>query len=85
MNFTLNEYCDMYLILGACGNRAYAAARAYTERHPAYRHPDSDVFHRLEERMKETGNVLPTTPLSRSRPRTRGAPALEEMVLDMVA
>jgi hypothetical protein len=44
MNFTLHEYCDMYLILGACGNRAYAAARAYAERYPALRHPDSNVF-----------------------------------------
>jgi hypothetical protein len=29
MNFTLNEYCDVYLILGACGNRANAVARVY--------------------------------------------------------
>jgi hypothetical protein len=75
----------MYLILGACGNRAYAAARAYAERYPARRHPDSNVFHRLDERMRETGNVLPTPPLDRRRPRTRRTPALEEMVLDIVA
>jgi hypothetical protein len=37
MNFTLHKYCDMYLILGACGNRYYAAARAYAERYPARR------------------------------------------------
>jgi hypothetical protein len=59
MNFTLHEYCDMYLILGACGNRAYAAARAYAERYPARRHLDSNVFRRLDERMRETGNVVP--------------------------
>jgi hypothetical protein len=70
----------MCLILGACGNRAYAAARAY-----ALRHPDSNVFSRLDERMRETGNVLPTPPLDWGRPRTRRTPALEEMVLDMVA
>jgi hypothetical protein len=85
MNFTLQEYCDVYLILGACGNWAYATARAYAERYTAFRHPDSDVFRRLDERMRETGNVLTTLPLDRRRPRTRRTPALEEMVLDMVA
>jgi hypothetical protein len=55
----------MYLIFGACGNRAYAAARAYAERSPARRHTDSNVFRRLGERMRETGNVLPTPPLDR--------------------
>jgi hypothetical protein len=33
MNFMLHLYCDMYLILGACGNQAYAAARAYADRY----------------------------------------------------
>jgi hypothetical protein len=75
----------MHLILGACGNRTYAAVRAYAERYPARRHPDFNVFRRLDERMKETGNVLPTPPLDRGRPRTRRTPALQEMVLDMVA
>jgi hypothetical protein len=85
MNFTLHEYCDIYLILGVCGNWAYAAAKAYAERYPACRHPHSNVFHQLVERMRETGNVLPTPPLDRGRPRTHQTPALEEMVLDMVA
>jgi hypothetical protein len=85
INFTLHEYCDVYLILGACGNRADAAARAYAERYPARRHPDSNVFSRLDERMRETGNVLPTPPLHRGRPRTRRTPALEETVLGMAA
>jgi hypothetical protein len=85
MNFTLHEYCDMNLVLCACGNQAYAAARAYAERHPACCHPDSNVFCQLNERMRETGNILPTPPLERGQPRTCQAPALEEMVLDMVA
>jgi hypothetical protein len=85
MNFTLHEYCDMYLILGAWGNRGYAAARAYAERYPARRHPDINVFRRLDERIRETSNVLRTPPLDRGRPGTRRTPALEEMVLDMVA
>jgi hypothetical protein len=85
MNFTLHEYCHMYLILGACGKRAYAAARAYAEKYPAHRHPDSNIFRWLDERMRESGNVLPIPPLGRGRPRTRWTPALEEMVLDVVA
>jgi hypothetical protein len=79
MNFTLHEYCDMYFILGACGNWTYSAARAYAERYPACHHPDSNVFCQLDVRMRETGNILPTPPLD------RGRSALEEMVLDMVA
>jgi hypothetical protein len=35
MNFSLHEYCDMYLVLGALGNRAYAAARTYAKRYPS--------------------------------------------------
>jgi hypothetical protein len=85
MNLTLHEHCDVCLILGSYGNRAHAATRAYAERYPARRHPESNVFRRLDERMRETGNVLPTPPLDRGRPRTRRTPALEEMVLDMVA
>jgi hypothetical protein len=85
MKFTLHQYCRMYLILGACGNRAYAAVRAYADRYPACRHPDSNVFRRLDERMRETGNVLRTPTLDRGGQRTRRTPALEEMVLDMVA
>jgi hypothetical protein len=84
MNFTLHEYCNTYLIHGACGNRAYDAAIAYAERYPAHHHPDSNVFRRQDERMRETGNVLPAPPLDRGRPCTRRSPALEEMVLDMM-
>jgi hypothetical protein len=76
MNFTLHEYCDMHLILGACGKRAYSEARAYAERYPARHHPDSNVFHRLDKRMRETGKVLTTPPLDRGRPCTHRTPAL---------
>jgi hypothetical protein len=34
--------------------------------------------------MRETGNVIPTPPFDRCRPRTRRTPALEKMVLDTV-
>jgi hypothetical protein len=61
MIFTLHEYCDTCLILGACDNRAYAAVRAYAERYPAHRHPDSNAFRRLDERTRKTGNVLHNT------------------------
>jgi hypothetical protein len=74
----------MYLILGACGNWAYAATRAYAQRYPECCHPDSNVFRQLDKRMRETGNVLPTPSLDRGRPRTCWTPPIEEMVLDMV-
>jgi hypothetical protein len=79
MNFMLHEYCDMYLILGACGNQAYA------ERYPACCHPDSNMFRQLDERMRETGNVLPTPPLDRGQPHSPDISWKDEMVLDMVA
>jgi hypothetical protein len=85
MNFMLHEYCDINLIFGACGNRVFAVATAYAERCPARRHPDSNVFHRLDERMRETDNVLPTAPMDKGRPHTCRTPALEKVVLDMVA
>jgi hypothetical protein len=50
MNITLHKNCDIYLILGACGNQIYAAARAYAESYLARRHPDSNVFCQLDER-----------------------------------
>jgi hypothetical protein len=33
MEHTLNENCNMYVMLGACGNRANIAAREYAERY----------------------------------------------------
>jgi hypothetical protein len=33
MKYTLKEYTGMYLMLGACGNRANVAAREYVERY----------------------------------------------------
>jgi hypothetical protein len=57
MNFTLHQYCDMYLILDACGNRAYAAARAYAERYPVRRRPDRNVFRQIDEGPQRTTNT----------------------------
>lgn len=45
MNFMLHEYCAMYLILGACGKGAYAAARAYVEWYAACHHLGSNVLY----------------------------------------
>jgi hypothetical protein len=60
MEYTLNEYCNMYLMLGACGNRASIAAREYAERYPVRHLLDTNVFHQLDQRMTESGTLLPT-------------------------
>jgi hypothetical protein len=66
MNFTLHEYCDMYLILGACGNQAYAAAKGLCRKVGIQHATIQKVrFRWLDERIRETGNVLPTPSLNR--------------------
>jgi hypothetical protein len=60
MEYTHDEYCDMLLTLGACNSRAGTAAREYAVRYPGRRHPDANVFRRLEQRLHETGRVTPT-------------------------
>jgi hypothetical protein len=48
MEYTHDEYCDMLLTLGACNSRAGTAAREYALRYRGRRHPDANVFRRLE-------------------------------------
>ncbi len=37
--FSINEYCDMYLVFGECRSNARAAARVYAERYPRQKTP----------------------------------------------
>jgi hypothetical protein len=60
MEYTHDEYCDMLLTLGAYNSRAGIVAREYALRYPGRRHPDADVFRRLEQRLRETGSATPT-------------------------
>jgi hypothetical protein len=50
-------HSDMYLLVGACGNRAIIAAREYVERYLECHLPNANVFHQLDQRMRESGNV----------------------------
>jgi hypothetical protein len=43
----------MYLMLGACCNRANNAIREYAERYLARCLPNANVFHQLDQRMRE--------------------------------
>jgi hypothetical protein len=75
----------MLLNLGACNSRAGTAAREYALCYPGRRHPDADVFRRLEQRLYETGSVTPTTALvNAGSPRTVRTPANESAIITAV-
>jgi len=48
MEYTHDEHCDMLLTVGACNSRAGVAAREYAIPYLGRRHPDANVFRRLE-------------------------------------
>jgi hypothetical protein len=74
----------MLLSLGACNSRAGTAARKYALRYPGRRHPDANVFRRLEQCLRETGSVTPTALVNAGRPRTVRTPANEDAILAAV-
>jgi hypothetical protein len=84
MEYTHDEYCDMLLTLGACYSRAGTAAREYALRYPGRRHPDANVFRRLEQGLRETGSVTPTALVNAGRPRTVQTPANEDDIITVV-
>jgi hypothetical protein len=53
--FTAAEYYDMLVVYGACGESACAAVEAYAACFPA------NVFLRLVNRARNTGNLVPQT------------------------
>lgn len=82
MEYTFNEYADMYLMFGEQHLNARAAAVEYSLRFPERRHPSHKVFLRLDNRIRTTGNVVPSRP-DAGRPRTTRTPEMEENVLDI--
>jgi hypothetical protein len=74
----------MLLTLGACNSRAGTAAREYALRYPGQRHPDANVFRRLEQRLRVTGSVTPTALVNAGRPRTVRTPANEDVIIAAV-
>lgn len=74
----------MFLVLGECRNNANRAARLYAERYPNRRHPDVNVIRRLDQRVRETGNVIPNAGPDRGRPRNVLRPLIEEEILEIL-
>jgi hypothetical protein len=84
MEYTHDEHCDMLLTLGDCNSRAGTAAREYALRYPGRRHPDGNVFRRLEQHFRETGSVTPTALVNAGRPRTVRTPANKDAIISAV-
>ena len=61
--YSVREYCDMYFIFGQCNGNALQTAREYASRYPSRRHPNANVIRRLDDRLRNTGSVLPTNHL----------------------
>lgn len=80
MNFTFNEYADMYMMYGFCRGNASMAGQEYRVRFPNRRHPSKNVFRRLDQRLRETGSFIPRN-ANAGRPRQRRTVQLEEQVL----
>ncbi|CAH1379034.1 unnamed protein product, partial [Tenebrio molitor] len=69
--FTAAEYYDMLIVYGACGESAYAAVQAYA----------ANVFLRLVNRARNTGNIVPQTEGVGGVTREARTPQNEEAVL----
>jgi hypothetical protein len=82
--FSNVEYCDMYLILGSRHGNYAAAAAEYSARYIHRRHPDRKVFQRLDQRFRETGQLINNHNHDRGRPRKTRTPQLEEQVLQEI-
>lgn len=58
-------------------SRAGTDAQEHWLCHPGRRHPDANVFRRLEQRLRETGPVTPTAHVNAGRPRNVWTPYLQ--------
>jgi hypothetical protein len=65
-----DEYFNMHLTMGTCNGRAGTTAREYVLHYPGRRHPDANVFRRLEHSLHETGSVTSMAHVNAGRPRT---------------
>jgi hypothetical protein len=74
----------MLLTFGVCNSRAGTASREYALRYPGRRHPDANVFRRLEQRLRETGSVTPTALVNAGRPWAVRTPANEDAIIAAV-
>lgn len=71
---THDEYCNTLFILGVCTSRAGTGARKFALHYPGRRHPDANVFRRLQ-------HLLCKTLVNVSRLRTRRTPANKHVII----
>lgn len=85
MDYTPNEYCDMIIIYGECGESAQNAAQEYAIRFPQRRAPNAQVILRLINRIRQTGSVLPPRrAIGAGREQNVHTPQNEETILLMI-
>lgn len=84
MFYTNREYVDMILILGECRGNALEASRVYNERFHNRRQTNHNVIRRLEQRMVESGLIVPTGAPDRGRPRTVLTHQMEDDILNIL-
>ncbi|GBL73684.1 hypothetical protein AVEN_230680-1 [Araneus ventricosus] len=83
--YSVRDYCDMYLMYGRCNGNALRTAREYARRYPSRRPPDVNVIRRLDDRLRNTGSVLPTANLhDTGRPRSGLTVAQADAILQRV-
>ncbi|XP_066153268.1 uncharacterized protein [Euwallacea fornicatus] len=70
MAFSNEEAYDMLAVYFQCYENVAIAAREYSVKYPLRKHHSRKVFKRLANRLKFTGNVHPTRPITQKR-RTR--------------
>ncbi|KAL1489114.1 hypothetical protein ABEB36_014058 [Hypothenemus hampei] len=67
MPFSNEETYDMFAVYFRRFENAAIAAREYCITYPLIRHYSKKVFKRLAIRLKDTGNVRPTRPITQKR------------------
>ncbi|GBM94737.1 hypothetical protein AVEN_45887-1 [Araneus ventricosus] len=83
--YSVRDYCDMYLMYDRCNGNALRTAREYARRNPSRRPPDGNVIRRLDDRLRNTGSVLPTANLhDTERPRSGLTVAQADAILQRV-
>jgi hypothetical protein len=73
MEYRHDKYCDIGTV-----------AQEYALRYPGRRHPDSNAYQGLEQRLRKTGYATATAHVNASRPQTLRTPAAEDAVIAAV-
>jgi hypothetical protein len=74
----------MLLTPGACNTGDGTAAREHLLCHLGRRHPDANVFRRLEQRLRQTEGVTRMKLVNAGRPRYVWSPAREDPQIEAV-